>query len=499
VSDLLAAAASADEDRFLHHAITFALLTIGDARQIRPGLASDQPGTARASLLALDQIPGGSLTADEVLTRLDSKRLRDTAEILIARHPEWDGAVAGWLAVRLRAGDSAGSDRADVESLAIRFAQRPAVRDLLAEVAASGPTISGREVALAAMATPQKALPAGWTAALLSALGSGEPAIVRLAVEAASSAENIEGNAEGLRKALRSVASGEGVDADLRLRALRTASAGGELDENSFDFVTGQLTGGDSVSSRLLAADVLQGADLGAVQFGTLADLTAELGPMELDRLLPLFAKASGDATGQRLVEALGKSSAAADAVPEKLQIAFAKFGPRVAEAARPLLERPQADAEQRRAALESLLAGVGEGDPQRGHAIFQSSRAACSACHAVGYLGGRIGPDLSGIHKIRTDRDLLEAILFPSASFVRSYEPVVVVTKGGLVHSGIPRDESDESVTLVTAADKTVTVPREEIEEMRPGTVSIMPAGLEKQLTPQELADLVAFLKVAR
>jgi hypothetical protein len=48
----------------------------------------------------------------------------------------------------------------------------------------------------------------------------------------------------------------------------------------------------------------------------------------------------------------------------------------------------------------------------------------------------------------------------------------------------------------LVLAADKEHRIPREDIEDVQPGKVSIMPAGLDKQLTPQELADLIAFLK---
>jgi len=50
-----------------------------------------------------------------------------------------------------------------------------------------------------------------------------------------------------------------------------------------------------------------------------------------------------------------------------------------------------------------------------------------------------------------------------------------------------------------VTSATETVRVPRDQIEEMRPGTVSVMPAGLDKQLSQQDLADLVAFLAHAK
>ena len=113
-----------------------------------------------------------------------------------------------------------------------------------------------------------------------------------------------------------------------------------------------------------------------------------------------------------------------------------------------------------------------------------------------MGYKGGTIGPDLSRIGKIRTERDLLEALVFPSVSFVRSYEPVLVVTHSGKQWNGLVRKETPEEITLVTGAKEEARILRSEIEEIRPGTDSVMPAGLDTQLTRQQLADLIAFLK---
>jgi putative heme-binding domain-containing protein len=92
-----------------------------------------------------------------------------------------------------------------------------------------------------------------------------------------------------------------------------------------------------------------------------------------------------------------------------------------------------------------------------------------------------------------------LESILFPSLSLVRGYEPVQVTTKDGRQFSGqVKKDGSDELV-LTVAADQEVRLARGDIEEVLPGKVSVMPAGLDKQLTPQELADLVAFLRACK
>ena len=84
---------------------------------------------------------------------------------------------------------------------------------------------------------------------------------------------------------------------------------------------------------------------------------------------------------------------------------------------------------------------------------------------------------------------------MFPSASFVRSYEPTVLVLSDGRVLSGIIRDETRETITITLDAQKTITVPQSDVEERQPGEVSVMPAGLDKTLTPEELRDLLALL----
>ena len=59
-----------------------------------------------------------------------------------------------------------------------------------------------------------------------------------------------------------------------------------------------------------------------------------------------------------------------------------------------------------------------------------------------------------------------------------------------------MPKKDAPDEIVLVLAADKEQRIAREDVEEVQPGKVSIMPAGLDKQLTPQELADLIAFLR---
>ncbi|MEI2726427.1 MAG: hypothetical protein V9H26_23810 [Verrucomicrobiota bacterium] len=90
----------------------------------------------------------------------------------------------------------------------------------------------------------------------------------------------------------------------------------------------------------------------------------------------------------------------------------------------------------------------------------------------------------------------LLEAVVYPSASFVRSYEPMVVVNKDGDDFSGVLRKDAADEVVLATGPETEQRIARADIAEMRPGMLSVMPQGLDTQLSKQELADLVTFLK---
>ena len=99
----------------------------------------------------------------------------------------------------------------------------------------------------------------------------------------------------------------------------------------------------------------------------------------------------------------------------------------------------------------------------------------------------------------MRNERDLLEAIVYPSASFVRSYEPMIVATKSGEEFNGVLRKDSAEEVILATGPNTEQRLARADITDMRPGTVSVMPSGLADQLTREEMADLLAFLKATR
>ena len=215
-----------------------------------------------------------------------------------------------------------------------------------------------------------------------------------------------------------------------------------------------------------------------------------------MPKLLPAFEKSPNEALGLKLVATLKTSPGLPGVRAGALKPLFAKYPASVQEQGAALLALIDADAVRQNARVDELMAGVKGGDIRRGQAVFNSEKTACTLCHVVGYLGGRLGPDLTNIGKIRSERELLEAVVYPSAVMVRGFEPFVVMTKSGEAHSGIMRKDAADEVVLATGPDTEQRIARVDIADIQPGTMSPMPPGMGAVLSQQELADLVAFLK---
>ncbi|MGB1925239.1 MAG: HEAT repeat domain-containing protein, partial [Rubripirellula sp.] len=146
---------------------------------------------------------------------------------------------------------------------------------------------------------------------------------------------------------------------------------------------------------------------------------------------------------------------------------------------------------------LQELTASLANGDESRGKKLFDDqSKSKCVTCHLSGEVGTRLGPDLTGIGSIRSERDLLEAIIFPDASIVRYHETINVLTKNDDLISGLLVKETDNEMFLSSAEGVIEIVRFADIRTARYSNVSLMPKGFDQIFTPQEIADLVAYLK---
>ncbi len=157
---------------------------------------------------------------------------------------------------------------------------------------------------------------------------------------------------------------------------------------------------------------------------------------------------------------------------------------------------------EKDKAALLDLEKSLPKGNSKKGEAVFISKKAACVTCHVTGAAKSPVdyarslGPHLLTIGKRRSRRDLLESIVFPSASFARSYEPYVLRLRDGNVVSGVIVGESESELKIAKHGTYSFSVKVQSIESIDASKISVMPAGMDKALSRQEIADLLAYLE---
>lgn len=505
VPDLIAAAAS-EVDRTLEHSLTYALIEIADpSSTVASGLRATSSRAKRAALIALDQMDGGELKVDGLLPLLDSSdaTLKDTAWWIVGHHPEWGGVLAGYFETRLTDAQPSVAERDELQRRLAQFGTDAAIQTLLAATVERARSSEQRVTALRGMANSRvKELPAIWIAPLVLALSDRDGEVVRHAVSVARATPSTgsKETAPDLRLALLRLARDSSRTIEARLDALAAIQEGlTAVAPDLFDLLRSGLESTRPPAIRVAAAGILEKARLNREQLLALAEKLRSAGPLELPRLLPAFDHAGDETVGLQMVAALEQSKSRSGLRPDILRPRLAKYPESVQERGEELLASLNADSAKQARRLEELLATLSGGDIRRGQEIFNGPKAACFSCHAIGYMGGRIGPDLTRIGQIRGERDLLEAIIFPNASFARGYEPISVTTTSGEVHGGVLRSDTRDEVVLGTGAGQEIRITRQRIKDMQAGTVSLMPSGLDQQLTRQELADLLAFLKATR
>lgn len=132
------------------------------------------------------------------------------------------------------------------------------------------------------------------------------------------------------------------------------------------------------------------------------------------------------------------------------------------------------------------------QGDATRGAAVFQKT---CSKCHRINGVGHNVGPDISDT-RARARDALLYDILDPNRRVDPQFTECIIVTTDGQLMNGLLIAESSESVTLRQPEGREQTLPRSSIEELKSSTKSLMPEGIEKDVSVEQMADLLAFLK---
>ncbi|MBX3451970.1 MAG: c-type cytochrome [Planctomycetaceae bacterium] len=168
-------------------------------------------------------------------------------------------------------------------------------------------------------------------------------------------------------------------------------------------------------------------------------------------------------------------------------------------------LNHPDADIRERAGTLlrDSNQPGRGEilasyasvltqvGDTERGRQLYDKR---CANCHQWEGKGHAVGPNL-GESRNKPWQALLNAVLDPNQAVDQRYIAYAAATGDGLTHQGLLTDEADDAITLLAAEAKSVRIERSNLDDLVSSNRSLMPEGFERDLSPQDLADIFALV----
>jgi putative heme-binding domain-containing protein len=132
-------------------------------------------------------------------------------------------------------------------------------------------------------------------------------------------------------------------------------------------------------------------------------------------------------------------------------------------------------------------------GDASKGWAVYDRI---CGQCHQLHGRGYEVGPEITRNGRGNFEQ-LIVSVFDPSLVIGEAYQSVTVLTEDGRAISGLVTERSDQRIVLKVQGGKTEVIPTDEVQELRQNAQSLMPEGLEEQMTRQEMADLFALLSL--
>ncbi|MFM7038008.1 MAG: PVC-type heme-binding CxxCH protein [Planctomycetaceae bacterium] len=401
-----------------------------------------------------------------------------------------------------------GTDEAALPAPAVRTTQ------LVAEhIARSRPSVTQLQQLLAALdkAPPQllelviRGLTEGWprdhrlkatpelehtlTTLLQKVPAASRGKLLQLATLCGSTA--LDAYAREIIDALLKTASDSVIDTPARIAAAKEAVS---FQTDSSDILTAVLTSLTTTTPPELATGLIEAAALSTAD---------SLGPALIERSSTLTPQARSAA-----IRVLLSRPATTKAMLDAFSAGSMELGDLTLDQKQALRAHPDRDI---RSAAEKLMAAGGglpdadrdkvlkallplceqEGDVPAGKAMYVKH---CSKCHVHGSEGKAIGPNLTGM-AVHPKHELLTHIIDPSRSVEGNFRIYTVVKTDGVILNGMLSGESRTAITLIDAEGKENQIAREDIEELVRSRKSLMPEGFEKQMSADELSNLLCFL----
>jgi len=474
-------------DRSEEHATVYALIELEDVTAIREAMAGLKlaPKAQRSLLTAIDQIDTSQLEFEEVLAAIpsDSEEAREFAARVFGRHPEWSGEVARVLASQ---------DELPVEVLTDRYLTDESVARLVGTWLGSDKG-RHRELAQKLIAQRGRISPhATWIPPLRKQLESNDEAELRSALAAAAAVSG-----DGLRPQLQKIASDQQRSLSMRIDALAALTTdNNRLGEETFHQLVDILQNSGSPTAADRAAQVIAASSLTTKQLHQVLPLIEEASVSQLRSFLRLFGRRVDEPLANGFLSAMEATDAWKSLNEPELSDVIKRFPPATLQRGNRMLDELKFAAQEKVKKLQQIRDQVAKGDVERGRAIFHSEKAKCSTCHRVGESGKAVGPDLTKIGRNRSVSDLIESIVFPSASIVRDYQTYQVLTVDGRAFTGMISRETVDAMEIQIASGEIVRIQRSDIDQIQSSPTSIMPSGLDDAITQAELVDVVAYLR---
>ncbi|WP_236622390.1 DUF7133 domain-containing protein [Novipirellula maiorica] len=492
-----------NDDRHLEHSLIYALIEIARRSDVDLLSIAESGAQRRAALMVLDRVDRCDDIPISVWFRAIRSRdpgMQQTAAEIMAKHPHWASQASErldqWYA-KIGTDDSVASE--PLASLVVGWKHQEAVHKQITQwIRRAANSNDAQQTFLASHlhGFTSTVMPHAWVDAVAAWLSEATPALQRTLAESLRQTKTDTHDAQTLANVLRTIA----IDSPSplhRFALLASLPAGSVLDNVTVEQEVVSAFLSDDETLAPIASKVLQRVKLS--EPNRLVDSLSNIPAQRLTTAIEAVHRSGDKTLDSRMLKQLPSlrvSRTLSTGFLTNLYRGSSQDLMTLSTQTEAELQRPDADIQ---ASVESRLSQLSPGDPVRGLQVFRSSKAACSGCHRIGYVGANIGPELTRIGSTRTPDALMEAVLFPSARQEQSYQATRVLTLDGQVFTGLVRGHSGEGFELQLTAERTVKLDHRDVELSEPSEISIMPAGLADQLSDQELSDLMALLRSAK
>jgi putative membrane-bound dehydrogenase-like protein len=481
-------------DPALEHALLFAVQRLALVR-LADLQAETNPLALRRMLACY--VPPDEAAANACMSvagrHLDSEdvELANTALTVLLRQPN----ASTWIAPQLQAWLEHSVTQRQLnamQNIGGAFIAEPDMQSLLA-VMLDSPQTATRRTALKVIAThPIKTTPPAWLESLHKILQSPQDTGLPAILDTLKSLSTHPFDA-----LLQTMADDDQLSLSLRLKAI-DAMKKFKLTDGTLILLRDTVTDASaSPAARIQAASMLANSSISDPQQHALAGVFSAAGPVELEKLLVLVSKAKTAEVARAYATALAMNPAIASQQESAYRTCFSKHPVEIFEKlVLPAFESASEAQEAKKRVLPVLADKAAKyGRIAEGKAAYEAGKGTCIACHRVGETGRALGPDLTKIGSIRTERDLLESIVFPSSTLSRDYETHLIELNDGRSIMGIIKSHTAEGLAVMDVAGQPHMVEHANMVSNTQLPTSLMPMGLDQTMTEQELFDLIAWL----